>query len=106
MKRLILMTIGIALVMNTPAFAQYAGNNIPVLPVVSPADEPDDWWILGDGFLQRQVEPTIAASTLNPDHLLAFFNDYRAIDAAEGDVGLGEGEVAATIAAIDQGIQR
>ncbi len=39
------------------------------------------------------MEPTIAASTLNPDHLLAFFNDYRAIDAAEGDVGLGEGEV-------------
>jgi len=100
MKRLILIAVGIVLVLNTPAFAQYAGNNIPVLPVVSPADEPDDWWILGDGFLQRQVEPTIGASTLNPDHLLAFFNDYRAIDAAEGDVGLGESEVAATIAAL------
>ncbi len=61
---------------------------------------PTDWWLLGDGYLQRQVEPTIAASTLNPDHLLAFFNDYRAIDAAEGDVGLGEGEVAAIEAAV------
>ncbi len=38
----------------------------------------------GDGYLQRQVEPTIAASTLNPDHLLAFFNDYRAVDMAAG----------------------
>ncbi len=43
----------------------------------------------GDGYLQRQVEPTIAVSTRNPDHLLAFFVDYRAVDIAD-DIGLGE----------------
>jgi hypothetical protein len=100
MKRHIFVVAGIVLALNTPVAAQQAGQNIPVLPVVSPADEPDDWWVLGDGFLQRQVEPTIAASPLNPDHLLAFFNDYRAIDAAEGDVGLGEGELATTLGAL------
>jgi len=100
MKRLILIVLGIAFILNTPVTAQQAGVNIPVLPVVTPSEAPEDWWTLGDGFLQRQVEPTIAASTLNPDHLLAFFNDYRAIDAAEGDVGLGEGELATTLGAL------
>jgi len=100
MKRLILIALAIAFILNTPVAAQQAGVNIPVLPVVTPSEAPEDWWTLGDGFLQRQVEPTIAASTLNPDHLLAFFNDYRAIDAAEGDVGLGEGELATTLGAL------
>ena len=35
------------------------------------------------------MEPTIAVSTRNPDHLLSFFVDYRAVDVA-GDIGLGE----------------
>jgi hypothetical protein len=67
-----------------------------VLPVDADFDlVPDDpyWYLKGDGYLQRQVEPTIGASTLNPDHMLAFFNDYRAVDVVEGDVGLGEGEL-------------
>ena len=99
MKRLLFTLFLSVLTAATPVFAQQAGDNVNVLPVVPPVDangdgEPDDpnWWKLGDGYLQRQVEPTIAASTLNPDHLLAFFNDYRAVDAVEGDVGLGEGE--------------
>jgi len=99
MKRLVLTSFAIVFFLATPAIAQQAGDNVNVLPVVLPVDvvppfdEPDDpnWWKLGDGYLQRQVEPTIAASTLNPDHLLAFFNDYRAVDVVEGDVGLGEG---------------
>lgn len=34
----------------------------------------------GDPYLQRQNEPSIAASTRNPMHLLAGANDYRTID--------------------------
>lgn len=34
----------------------------------------------GDPYLQRQNEPSIAASTRNPLHLLAGMNDYRTID--------------------------
>ena len=34
----------------------------------------------GDPYLQRQNEPSIAASTRNPLHLLAGSNDYRTVD--------------------------
>lgn len=34
----------------------------------------------GDPYLQRQNEPSIAASTRNPMHLMAGMNDYRTID--------------------------
>ena len=34
----------------------------------------------GDPFLQRQNEPSLAASTRNPMHLLAGANDYRTVD--------------------------
>jgi hypothetical protein len=34
----------------------------------------------GDPFLQRQNEPSVAASTRNPLHLLAGSNDYRTVD--------------------------
>ena len=37
-------------------------------------------WPGGDPFLQRQNEPSIAASTRNPLHLLAGANDYRTVD--------------------------
>jgi hypothetical protein len=94
MKRLILTTIGIAFILNTPLFAQQASQNIPVLPVIpnlEPGEEGYDplWYLKGDGYLQRQVEPTIAVSTRNPDHLLSFFVDYRAVDVPD-DIGLGE----------------
>ena len=81
------LTLGLAIVLASPVIAQQAGENINVLPVV-PQSVPN-WAIKGDGYLQRQVEPTIAASTLNPDHLLAFFNDYRAVDAPD-DSYIGE----------------
>jgi hypothetical protein len=83
------LTLGLALMICAPVSAQEAGENINVLPVVDPQLFPDDWWLRGDGYLQRQVEPTIAASTRNPDHLLAFFNDYRAVDA-KNDSYMGE----------------
>ena len=91
MKRLILTIItGIALAgLSAPATAQQANQNINVLPVIQQEDASDnEWFKLGDGFLQRQVEPTIAVSTRNPDHLLAFFNDYRAVDVPDDE---GEG---------------
>jgi hypothetical protein len=34
----------------------------------------------GDPYLQRQNEPSVAASTRNPMHLLAGANDYRTVD--------------------------
>lgn len=63
--------------------AQQVGENINVLPV-SGTDP-----IRGDVYLQRQVEPSLAVSTRNPQHMIAFFNDYRAVDVP-GDIGIGE----------------
>ncbi len=37
-------------------------------------------WPDGDPYLQRQNEPSVAASTRNPLHLLAGANDYRTVD--------------------------
>ena len=45
-------------------------------------------WPDGDPFLQRQNEPSVAASTRNPLHLLAGSNDYRTVDLP----GLPDGE--------------
>ena len=84
MSRIFICVATILVLIQPWAIAQQAGENINVLPVVVPVDSDDNgewddpaWYIKGDGYLQRQVEPTIAASTRNPDHLLAFFNDYR-----------------------------
>jgi VCBS repeat-containing protein len=90
MRLTIIFVLAVLALVPAPATAQQAGENINVLPVVFPDDDPD-WELKGDGYLQRQVEPSIAASTRNPDHLVAFFNDYRAVDIAD-DVGLGETE--------------
>ena len=46
-------------------------------------------WPDGDPFLQRQNEPSVAASTRNPLHLVAGANDYRTVDLP----GLPDGEV-------------
>ncbi|MGD8440359.1 MAG: sialidase family protein, partial [Holophagae bacterium] len=80
MRPLIISVFVLSVLLAPFAAAQQAGENINVLPVVLPDQRPDDWYLVGDGYLQRQVEPTIAASTRNPDHLLAFFVDYRAVD--------------------------
>src|SRR3954469_6077964 len=53
-------------------FAQVPGRNVNM---VSGRTLPE-----GDPFLQRQNEPSIAASTRNPLHLLAGANDYRTVD--------------------------
>lgn len=51
-------------------------------------------WPTGDPYLQRQNEPSVAASTRNPQHLLAGANDYRTVDmpgipSETGDAWLG-----------------
>jgi len=50
-------------------------------------------WPEGDPFLQRQNEPSIAASTRNPLHLLGGSNDYRTVDVpfpADGNEETGD----------------
>ena len=65
-----------ALVAGTTTGAQQqapvGGTNVNI---VSGTSFPD-----GDPFLQRQNEPSSAASTRNPLHLLAGANDYRTVD--------------------------
>ncbi len=65
----IAVAIGLAL---TTISAQMPGRNVNM---VSGTTFPE-----GDPFLQRQNEPSIAASTRNPLHLLAGSNDYRTVD--------------------------
>ncbi len=71
--------------------AQVPGRNVNM---VSGTTLPD-----GDPFLQRQNEPSVAASTRNPQHLLAGANDYRTVDLPglpddleNGDAWLGNGQ--------------
>ncbi len=49
-----------------------AGQNVNMVANEDPLE--------GDPYLQRQNEPSIAASSRNPLHLLAGANDYRTID--------------------------
>jgi hypothetical protein len=44
-------------------------------------------WPDGDPFLQRQNEPSLAASTRNPLHLVGGSNDYRTVDLPFPDDG-------------------
>jgi len=60
--------------------AQVVGRNVNMVSGLE--------WPGGDPFLQRQNEPSIAASTRNPLHLLAGSNDYRSVDLP----GLPEGD--------------
>ena len=48
MKRLILASFAIVLLLATPVIAQQASQNIPVLPVIQEADD-DLWYLKGDG---------------------------------------------------------
>jgi hypothetical protein len=63
------------------ARAQVPGQNVNMVAGTT--------WPLGDPFLQRQNEPSMAVSSRNPLHLLAGANDYRTVDLP----GLPGGEV-------------
>jgi parallel beta-helix repeat protein len=52
--------------------AQIPGRNVNMVSGTT--------WPKGDPYLQRQNEPSIAASTRNPLHLVAGANDYRTVD--------------------------
>ncbi|MDQ6801435.1 MAG: putative Ig domain-containing protein [Acidobacteriota bacterium] len=69
-----------AIVFPFNSFAQTPGPNINMVAGTQ--------WPGGDPFLQRQDEPSMAASTRNPLHLLAGANDYRTVDLP----GLPNGE--------------
>jgi hypothetical protein len=49
-------------------------------------------WPTGDPYLQRQNEPSVAASTRNPLHLVAGANDYRTVDIPGLPDGLETGD--------------
>jgi uncharacterized repeat protein (TIGR01451 family) len=63
------IAVGLAL---TTISAQIPGRNVNMVSGTT--------WPAGDPFLQRQNEPSIAASTRNPLHLLGGSNDYRTVD--------------------------
>ena len=84
-----LAATAILTVAASPAFAQ----GVTVGPNVNmgggPAIFTPPSTIVGDPFLQRQNEPSLAVSSRNPCHLLAGANDYRMVDVEEdaGEVG-------------------
>ena len=104
--------LSILIVLQTLSFAQQPGTNVNVLPSYpNSAGSTQTFYpfppgppaitltdaLRGDGYLQRQVEPVVAPSSYNPDHLLAAFGDYRTVSlpgsgsatvTSEGWIGL------------------
>src|SRR5262245_50699353 len=82
----VLLAAGLTLVSG-----QEVRNNVNVLPVyVNPVNpDPLKDALKGDLYLQRQLEPTIAISTRNPNNLAAFYIDYRSVNFSS-DVNTGE----------------
>ena len=67
-------SLAVALAVGAVALidAQIPGRNVNMVS--------GDKWPDGDPYLQRQNEPSLAASTRNPLHLLGGSNDYRTVD--------------------------
>ena len=85
MKRAVLLMLMVALTFGRLGYAQQVGDNINVLPVYkSNADYIDELdYVRGDLYGNRQGEPDVAVSTLNRDHLLAVYNDFRLVDVPD-----------------------
>ena len=64
--------------------------------IVNPGDPAA--FVKSDILMQRQNETVVAASTRNPDHILAAANDDRFVDFTDPDVGGGQSFVARLIA--------
>src|SRR5262249_60868017 len=99
---MMIRALGVSLVLavsiHVGVRAQQVSGGINVLPVWMPCDPADPacasnpgWanaWKYGDAPLQRQVEPTVATSTLNSEHVLTGVIDYGAVEVPN-DTGLG-----------------
>ncbi|MGB5391813.1 MAG: hypothetical protein WBP10_16680, partial [Thermoanaerobaculia bacterium] len=87
MKRSLLLMLLVVLAIGQVGHAQQVGDNINVLPVfktddgVQYIDALD--YARGDLYGNRQGEPKVAVSTVNPDHMLAVFNDFRLVDVPD-----------------------
>src|SRR5688572_28342129 len=66
------LLISLTLSAGATLFAQIPGRNVNMVAGTG--------WPGGDPFLQRQNEPSMAASTRNPLHLVGGSNDYRTVD--------------------------
>ncbi len=73
------LAVAAALWSGASLLAQIPGRNVNMVAGTE--------WPGGDPFLQRQNEPSMAASTRNPLHLVAGSNDYRTVDVP----GLADG---------------
>ena len=82
MKRAFLVALICGSFMHAMVAAQQGGLNTPVLPGLPRDPLAPNAKLTSDLLQQRQVEPDIAVSTRNPLHLMAVFNDYRAVDLA------------------------
>jgi len=81
--RLFLGLVVAAALAFTTLQAQIPGRNVNMVSGVTLPD--------GDPYLQRQNEPSMAASTRNPLHLLGGSNDYRTVDIPGVCVKAGPG---------------
>src|SRR4051812_40623831 len=72
LRRLALALVAATALGTAFIHAQIPGRNVNMVSGTSLID--------GDPFLQRQNEPSVAASTRNPLHLLGGGNDYRTVD--------------------------
>ena len=90
MKRALFVAIVSAVSLSLIAHAQNgeirAGRNANMNPGI--LNE-----LIGDAFLQRQVETKHAVSVINNRMVVALANDYRTVDFAD-DLGFGEGQFA------------
>jgi len=101
MKRLLMPAAALAAVLllvlaatSVVTLAQQPGTNVNVLPAYPPNPTNLTDALRGDGYKQRQVEPVVAPSSLNPDVLVSAFGDYRTVNIAN-DSGLPGGGNAA-----------
>jgi hypothetical protein len=94
-----LLGLVLSVALSATLRGQQATENVNVMPVWMPCDpgaDPNchndprwaDAWKYGDIFLQRQVEGSVAPSSLNPNRLLTAFIDYSAVDVSS-DAGMG-----------------